>query len=228
MYAPDELLEQLKKEVLSEFPDQIISFDWSHEQECSFVLVEIGEIALQIPLAHRIRQIANTIVGHPDDSEYIVPISVHATESVGETEGLFNLTYYGAGSNSFSVRYYPNGDRSIPFNLSIHYKKMFEAIRTIHFDSPAQLWKRLVRPSRELAAKREGIESFSEELLAEELRDFLLKHIDFIKHIAQVIKKPLLILEPVPISAPSSNGTDENLFIQMQKAREMALPMVPA
>ena len=228
MYAPDELLEQLKKEVLSEFPDQIISFDWSHEQECSFVFVEIGEIALQIPLAHRIREIANTIVGHPDDSEYIVPISVHATESVGATEGLFNLTYYGAGSNSFSVRYYPNGDRSIPFNISLYDDKMFEAIRTIHFDSPAQLWKRLVRPSRERAAKREGIESFSCELLAKELRDFLLKHLDFIIHIAQVIKKPLLILEPVPILPPSSNGTDENLFIQLQKARKMVPPMVPA
>lgn len=225
MYAPDELLEQVKKEVLSEFPDQIISFDWSHEQECSFVGVQLGEIALQIPLGHRIREIANTIVGHPDDSDYIVPISVRASESVGATEGLFNMTYDAAGCNSFFVHYYaPERDRLIPFNISHYYDKMFEAIRTIHFDSPAQLWKRLVPPSRERAAKREGIESFSRELLAKELRDFLLKHLDFIIHIAQVTKKPLQILEPVPILAPSSNGTDENSFIEVQRTREMAHP----
>ena len=229
MYAPDELLEQLKKEVLSEFKDQILSFEWYHEQECSFVYVELGEIALQIPLGHRIHEIAYAIVGHPDNSEYIVPISVRASESVGETEGLFNLAYYGAGNNSFCVHYYaPEEDPLIPFNIWIHYKEMFEAIRTIHFDSPAQVWKHLVRPSRERAAKRDGIESFSKERLAKELRDFLLKHLDFIKHIAQVTKKPLLILEPVPLLEPSSNGADENLFIQAQRAREMALPMAVA
>ncbi|MGB0385823.1 MAG: hypothetical protein ACPGWR_13465, partial [Ardenticatenaceae bacterium] len=183
MYAPDELLEQVKKQVLTEFKDQILSFEWSHEQECSFVYVQIGEIALELPLEDRIHEMAYAIIGHPDNSQYIVPIHVRATESVEATDGLFNLAYHGGGSNSFSVHYYaPGRDRLTPFKVSIHYKKMFEAMRTIHLDSPAQLWKRLVRPSREPAAKRRGIESFSSDLLAEELRDFLLKHLDFIKH----------------------------------------------
>jgi hypothetical protein len=226
LYAPDKLLKKFKKQVLTEFKDQIISFEWSHEQECTFVLVEIGEIALQIPLGHRIRQIVNTIIGHPDSSEYIVSISVWASESVEATDGLFNLTYYGAGSNSFSVHYYaPQRDPLIPFNVSIHYRKMFEAMRTIHLDSPAQLWERLVRPSREPAAKRRGVESFSKELLAEELRDFLLKHLDFIKHIAKVTNKPLQIIEPVPTPSvtQSTNGTGEILFLKVYQAREMAL-----
>jgi len=61
------------------------------------------------------------------------PISVRASESVEETEGLFNLTHDGAGSNSFFVHYYaPERDRLIPFNVSIHYRKMFEAIRGLY------------------------------------------------------------------------------------------------
>ncbi|MGB0388954.1 MAG: hypothetical protein ACPGWR_29380, partial [Ardenticatenaceae bacterium] len=106
MYAPDELLEQVKKQVLTEFKHQIQSFQWFHEEEYTFILVEIGEIALQIPAIDRIHEIVYTIIGHPDSCEYIVSISVRAMESVEATDGLFNLTYHGAGSNSFFVHYY--------------------------------------------------------------------------------------------------------------------------
>ena len=226
MYAPDELLEQLKKQVLSEFPDQIISFQWVHEQECSFVYVEVRKIALQIPLDDRISEIVYSIVGHPDNSQYIVPIHVWAVESIETTDGLFNLSYHGAGSNSFSVRYYPpEQDGLISFNLSIHYKKMFDAIRTIHLDSPAQLWERLVRPSREAAALRRGIEGFSKQRLAKELRDFLLKHLDFIKHIAEVTNQPLEILEPV-IDTQSNNRKLYQLFVNGHQSQQKALALV--
>ena len=221
MYAPDELLEQAKKQALSEFPDQIISFDWSHEQECSFVYVEVGKIALQIPLDNRISEIVYRIVGHPDSSQYIVPIHVWAVESVDSTDDLFNLTYHGAGSHSFFVYYYvPGRDRLTPYQFSVDYKKMFDAMRTIHFDSPEQVWKRVVRPIDEKYAKYEEVHSFSKELLAEKLRDFLLKHLDFIKHIAKVINKPFEIFEPV-MDVQSSNGRDKGIFFNGHQADEM-------
>ncbi|MGB0385821.1 MAG: hypothetical protein ACPGWR_13455 [Ardenticatenaceae bacterium] len=230
MYVPYELLEQVKKQVLTEFKGKIISFEWFHEEEYTSILVQIGEIALQIPLDNRIHEIAYTIIGHPDSSEYIVPISVSATESVEATDGLFNLAYHGAGSNSFFVHYYaPERDPLRPFKVSVHYKKMFEAMRTIHLDSPAQLWKRLVRPIDETYAKHYKIHSFSKELLAEELRDFLLKHLDFIKHIAQVTNKPLQIIEPVPILAESNGQSGQRVRTKKaHQAREMALAIAAA
>ncbi len=228
MYAPDELLEQLKKQVLSEYPDQIISFQWVHEQECSFVYVKIGEIALQIPMIDRIHEIAYSIVGHPDDSPYIVPISVSASESVEATDGLFNLSYYGAGRNSFCVHYYaPERDRLRPYKVSVHYEEMFDAMRTIYFDSPAQVWKRLVRPIDETYAKYEEVHSFCKELLAEKLRDFLLKHLDFIKHIAKVINKPFEIFEPV-MDAQLTNGTVKRIFINGHQAHKTELALAAA
>ena len=228
MYAPDDLLEQLKMQVLSEFPDQIISFQWVHEQECSFVYVQIGEIALQIPMIDRIHEMAYTIVGHPDDSPYIVPISVSAMESIEATDGLFNLTYHGAGSNSFFVYYYvPGRDRLRPYQFSVHYQEMFDAMRTIHFDSPEQVWKRLVRPIDEKYAKYGEVHSFSKEVLAEELRDFLLKHLDFIKHIAKVINKPFEIFEPI-MDTQSSNGRVKGIFFKANQANEMELALAAA
>jgi len=205
------LLDQVKKEVMSEFKEQITHFEWFHEDEYTLITAEIGEIALQIPLGNRMRQIANDIIGHPDASQYIVPISVRAIESVDATDGLFNLTYHGAGSNSFFVHYYAlEREQSRPFKVLIPYRQMFDAVGTIHLDSPARLWEQLIRPIDETYAKHYGIHSFSKELLAKELRDFLVKHLDFIKHIAEVTGKLLQILEPAPRAsvAQSTNGTE--------------------
>lgn len=242
MYVPSELLQKVEQQVRAEFKDRILNFEWFHEEEYTLIMAEIGEIALQIPLGNRMRQIVNDIIGHPDVSEYIVPITVRAIESVDATDGLFNLAYHGAGSNSFLVHYYaPERERLMPFKVLIPYRKMFNAVRTIHFDSAAQLWEQLIRPSRERAAKQREVESFSKDVLAEELRDFLLKHLDFIKHIAEVTGKSLQILEPAPraSAAQSTNGTDpksptlnpqshERWREKGKPARQMALAIAAA
>ena len=47
--------------------------------------------------------------------------------------------------------------------------------------------------------------------MAADLRDFLIEHLDFIKHIAEAIRQPLHIFEPTPQPAStiqSSNGTE--------------------
>jgi hypothetical protein len=237
LYAPSELLEQVEQQVRSEFKEQITYFEWWNEEEYTTILVSIRSVALQITVKDRIRQIVNTIIGHPDACEYIVPISVSAIESVDATDGLFNLTYHGAGSNSFFVHYYaPERSGSNPFKVSIYYRKMFDAVRTIQLDSPAQLWERLVRPIREVYAKQEGISSFSKDLLASDLRDFLLEHLDFIQHIAEAIsfpvgaKKPLQILEPAAVKSPLPQPTNlpRRRASYLHKAREVALPVAAA
>ncbi len=200
MYAPSELLNQVEKQTLAEFGDQITHFEWSHEDEFTAIMVVIRSIVKQIPVGERIREIVNSLIGE----EYIVAIGVSPIESVNATNGLFNLTFY--GGTSFGIDYYPP-ERPNRFMIPVHYTKMFKAIRTIHFDSAFELWEGLVHPALPKIAKQEGVESFSKQLLADKLRDFLLKHLDFIKHIAEATKKPLHIFEPISALEPS-NGTE--------------------
>jgi hypothetical protein len=230
LYAPSELLEQVEQQVRSEFKEQITNFEWWNEDEYTTIIAESRLVAWQTPMGLSIREIVNTIIGHPDSSEYIVAILVRATESVDATDGLFNLTYSGA-VNSFFVHYYaPERSGSNPFKVSIPLRKMFDAVRTIQLDSPAQLWERLVRPIREVYAKQEGISSFSKALLASDLRDFLLEHLDFIKHIAVATKKPLQIIEPAAVKSPlpQPSNLPRRRASYLHKAREVALPVAAA
>ncbi len=200
MYAPPERLNQVEKQAKAEFGDQITYFEWWHEDEFTTIMVQIRSMALDIPIADRIREIVNSLIG----DEYIVAISVSPVESVDATDGLFNLTFDG-GVNSFFVDYYPaEHPEKKSFQIPIHNLKMFKAIRTIHFDSAQELWKGLIHPALPELAKQQAVNSFSKALLAEELRDFLLQHLDFIKHIAEATKKPLHVFEPL---LQSSNGS---------------------
>lgn len=200
LYAPSDLLNQVEKQALAEFGDQITDFEWSHEDEFTAIMVEIRSILKQIPVGERIREIVNSLIGE----EYIVAIGVWAVESVNATNGLFNLTFY--GGTSFGIDYYPP-ERPNRFKIPVHYTKMFKAIRTIHFDSAEELWQGLVHPALPKIAKREGVDSFCKALLADKLRDFLKEHLDFIKYVADATKKPLHIFEPIA-QPQSSNGTE--------------------
>lgn len=207
MYAPCELLNQVEKQTKAEFEDEITYFEWWHEDEFTTIMVQIRSMALDIPVADRIREIVNSLIG----DKYIVAISVSPVESIDATDGLFNLTFDG-GVRSFFVDYYlPEHPEKTRFQIPIHHLKMFKAIRTIHFDSAYELWEGLIHPALPELAKQEGVNSFSKALLAEELRDFLLQHLDFIKRIAEITtKKPLHVFEPL---LSSSNGS-------LQKAKE--------
>ncbi|MGB0387681.1 MAG: hypothetical protein ACPGWR_22925 [Ardenticatenaceae bacterium] len=229
MYPPSELLEQVEKQVLSEFKEQITYFEWWNEDEYTTIMVEIREIALEIPVSDRIREIVNTIIGHPDTSEYIVAISVSPIYRVGASDGLFNLIYDGGISVFFIDYYAPELPRTNPFVLSFFYTRMFKAIGFIQVDSPAQFWERFLRPDDEVDAKKEGVLSFRKDLLALPLRDFLLKHLDLIKHIAQATRNPLQILEPTPTPSQMShspNGTQASA--RTKKAHQMALALAVA
>ncbi|MGB0386824.1 MAG: hypothetical protein ACPGWR_18580 [Ardenticatenaceae bacterium] len=204
MYAPSNLLNQVEQQVRREFADQITYFESFHEDEYTTIMVEIRSTALQIPVGDRIGQIVDTIVA----DQYIVATSVVPIESVGSTDGLFNLTYYGGDETFFLDYYAPERPRSNPFRVSIYYYFMVDAVPTIHTDSAFQLWDRLFRPIQLKLAKHKGVESFCKHHLAFDLRDFLLQHLDFIKHIAAAKGKSLQIIEPVvkASSAESSNG----------------------
>jgi hypothetical protein len=193
LYPPSDLLDQVKKIALREFKEKITYFEWWNEDEYTTIMVEIREIALEIPVEDRIDEIVHAIIGHPDTSEYIVATSVSPIYRVGATDGLFNLIYDGGISVFFIDYYAPERARTNPFVLSFFYPRMFKGIRTIQLDSPAQLWERLIRPDDHTDAKQEGVLSFRKDVLAEALRDFLLKHLDFIKHISEATRNPLPI-----------------------------------
>ncbi len=224
MYAPSELLNQVEKQVFAEFGDQITYFEWWHEDEFTTIMAHVCSMALDIPVGDRIRQIVNSLIG----DEYIVAIAVSPIESVNATDGLFNLTFDG-GIDCFFVDYYlSEHPEQTRFQIPVHYLKMFKAIRTIHFDSPEELWEGLVHPSLPKLAKQEGIHSFSKVLLAGKLRDFLLQHLDFIKYIAKATKKPLHIFEPL---TESSNGSLQKQTEASPIAHEVHMPQavpVPA
>lgn len=227
MYVQSERLDKVKQQVTKEFGNQITSFEWWHEEEYTTIMVEIRSTVMQIPVGDRLRRIVNAVVGE----QYIVVISVRPIETIGCTNGLFNLTYDGALETFFIDYYAPEQLRANPFSVSIYDGKMIEVISTIHLDSAEQLWERLIRPLDEKYAKHEGVNSFTKELLAEELRNFLLKHLDFIKHIAQAVNKPLQILDPVPQLAPlSRNGTEPepqkaHLRAVLQHTRKVTAPL---
>ena len=229
LYPPSELLDQVEQQMMDEFADQIISFEWLYEVEFTSIYVQIrstASTALQIPIGDRLYEIIHDYFG----DEYIVAGSVTPVESVNATDGLFNLTCTG-GTNFFVDYYPPERARDKPYLTPIHYLRMFDAVRTIHLDSAEQLWERLIRPLDEKYAKHEGVDSFTKEQLAEELRDFLLQHLDFIKHIAQAVNKPRHIIEPVPQdSLFSSNGTGrepQKAFLRAVRKpkREVAMPL---
>jgi len=224
LYAPSELLNQVQKQAKASFGDQITHFEWWHEDEFTTIMVVIRSIALEIPVADRIRQIVNSLIG----DEYIVAIGVSPIESVDATDGPFHLIFDG-GVNCFFVDYYPSQrPERTRFQIPIHYTNMFKAVRTIHFDSAKELWEGLVHPAREVYAKQEGIHSFSKALLAGKLRDFLLQHLDFIKHIAEARKKPFHVFEP-PLE--SSNGSLQKQAETGTIAHEVHVPhavLVPA
>ena len=200
MYAPSEQLNQIEKQVLAEFGDQITYFEWWHEDEFTTIMVQVRSLTLDMVVEDYISQLIDRVIG----DEYIVALCVSPIESVDATDGLFNLTFNG-GVNCFFVDYYlSEHPEKTSFQIPIHYRNMFKAIRTIHFDSAEELWEGLLHPAREAYAKQEGIHSFSKALLAEDLRDFLLQHLDFIKYIAEATKKPLHVFEP---RLESSNGS---------------------
>lgn len=199
MYAPSELLNQIEKQALAEFGDQITYFEWWHEDEFTTIMVHVRSMALDMVVDDYISQLIDRVIG----DQYIVALCVSPIESVDATDGPFNLTFDG-GVDCFFVGYDPpERSERARFQIPIHYLKMFKAIRTIYFDSAQELWEGLVHPAREAYAKQEGIHSFSKALLACKLRDFLLQHLDFIKYIAEATKKPLHVFEPL---LESSNG----------------------
>jgi hypothetical protein len=206
LYAPSELLDQIKRQVTSEFKDIITSFEWYHEEEYTSIYIEIRQIAWDERVDDYTHQLINSILG----DQYIVPLLVRSIESVAATDGLFNLTYYGAGEH-FRLDYYaPERPRANPFRASIYYYKMIEAVPTIYLDSPSELWGQLFRPIQETFAQQQGSHSFSKKILAPDLRDFLLKHLGFIEHIAKAKGHSLQILSPAlitPLPQPS-NGSE--------------------
>jgi len=220
LYAPCELLNQVEKQAKAEFGDEITYFEWWHEDEFTTIMVEIRSMALQIPVSNRIYEMVDSLIG----DSYIVAIGVAPIESVDATEGLFNLIFYG-GDNTFFLHYYaPERPRSNPFSVGVHYTNMFKAVRTIHFDSDQELWKELFHPAMPKRAKQEGVKSFSKALLAKELRDFLLQHLDFIKYIAEATKKPLHVFEPL---LQSSNGSLQKKSETRTIAHEVVQRAVP-
>ena len=223
MYAPSEQLEQVKKQVLSEFKDEITYFEWWNEDEYTTIMVEIREITLDILIGDRIREIVHAIIGHPDTSEYIVATCVSPIYRVGANDGLFKLIYDGGISVFFIDYYAPELSHTNPFGLSFFYTRMFKAIRTILVDSPAQFWERLIHPDEQVDPKKAGVLSFKKELLALPLRDFLLEHLDLIKHIAEATKNPLQIEQPASLIEHSANGTAAAASHRQRKAPQMAL-----
>lgn len=209
MYAPSELLDQVEQQVRAEFGDEITSFEWFYEEGFTGIYIEIRSLALQIPVSRKTRQIINSCIGEPG-GPYIVSLSVSPIESVGCTDGQFNLSYEGGGETYWIDYYAPERPRTNPLVASIYYYTMNDALRTIHFDSPTQFWERLFHPLKETFAKEEGVPSFSKHLLAEDLRDFLLEHLDFIKHIAAAKGKSLEILSPAPPLASQSKESNGN------------------
>jgi hypothetical protein len=206
LYAPSEQLDQVEKQVKSEFQDIITYFEWFYEDEFTTIIIEIGDTALQIPVMLRARQIINSICS----DKYIVDLLVRPVESIDASDGLFNLTYEG-GVPYFIIDYYPpERARSNPFVASVDYDTMIEAVPTIYLDSPSELWGRLFRPIQETFAQQQGVHSFCKKILAPDLRDFLLKHLGFIEHIAKAKGHSLQILPPAlitPLPQPS-NGTE--------------------
>ena len=226
MYAPSELLLQVEKEVKAEFKDQMTDFEWYYEEEYTSITVKIRKTAWQKHVICRTRQMIDAIIGDP----YIVSLMVRSIESVGEADDLFKLTYDG-GSHVFFVKYYaPERPRSTPFSVSIYYTRLIKGVRMIHLDSAFELWQQLFPPVVSKLAKREEVHSFCAKNLAEEWRDFLLKHLDFIESIADATGSPLKILQPLPQLAAvshSSNGAGasppEMLTRQVAREHELAL-----
>ncbi|MGB0386982.1 MAG: hypothetical protein ACPGWR_19375 [Ardenticatenaceae bacterium] len=206
MYPPSELLLQVEKQVKAEFKDQVTDFEWLYEEEYTSITVRIRKTAWQKHVICRTRQIIDAIIGDP----YIVALMVRPIERVGEADDLFNLVYNG-GSNVFFVNYYaPERPRSTPFSPPIYYTQFMKAIRTIRLDSPFELWKGLFPPAYRRLAKKKGVTSFCAKNLAEELRDFLLKHLDFIESIAEATGRPLQILYPLPQFAASVDDSSHS------------------
>ena len=236
MYAQSEQLDQIEKQAASEFHKVITHFEWVHEDNFTTIIVEIRDTALQIPIMDRIREIIDSIIG----DQSVVDLLVRPVESVNAFDGLFNLTYEG-GIPYFIIDYYApecesssSEHRSSSFMASIDYYTMIEAIHTIHLDSAEQVWDRLFRPIHSQLAKKAGIKSFSKSL-APDVRDFLLSHLDFIKHIADAKGDVLQILEPAPqvVSLPSSplaNGHQQPAARKRAVAsqQELALPTAVA
>ena len=194
MYVPSEQLNQVKKQALAEFGDEITDFEWWQENDITTIMLQTRSIPLKMPLTDRIREIVNSLIG----DQYIVGIGVLPIQSVGATDGLFNLTFDG-GINSFFIDYYaPERPRSNPFSVGFYDFQIFYALRTIDINKAEQLWERLINPAFLELAKQQGIHSFSKELLACKLRDFLLEHLDFIKDIAKARKKRFELFEPPP------------------------------
>jgi hypothetical protein len=202
LYAPSELLKQVERQIKAEFKDIITSFESFYEDEFTSIIVEIREMACHIYVDERCFQIINSIIG----DEYIVDLLVRPIESIDQPDGLFNLTYEGAG-NTFFVDYYaPERPRSNPFKTSIYYTTMIEAMGRVYLDSPSELWGRLFRPIKEVLAKRQGVNSFCKEL-APDLRCFLLENLNFIERMHQSSDELLEVPQLAPLPQPS-NGTE--------------------
>lgn len=227
MYTPSELLSQVEKEIRAEFKDLITCFESFHEEEYTSIIVEIRKTAGQNIVIRRSREIIDAIVGEA----YIVSLLVRPIERVGESNGLFNLVYSG-GVDSFFVKYYaPERPRSTPFSAAIYSTQFMKAMRTIRIDSPFELWERLFSPAYSRLANKKGVSSFSAKNLACDLRDFLLKHLDFIESIAQATGRSLEILDPLPqLTVKMSHSTNgagasppEMLRRQVVREHELAL-----
>lgn len=220
MYVRSELLDQVEQQVRAEFGDEITSFEWFYEEGFTGIYIEIRSLALQLPVSYRTDEIINSLIGE----EYIVCLSVSPIESVGCTDGQFNLSYEGGGETYWVDYYAPERPRTNPLVAAIYYYTMNDAVRTIHLDSPTQFWERLFHPLKETFAKEEGVPSFSKHLLAEDLRDFLLEHLDFIKYIAAAKGKSLEILSPAPPLASQSKETNGNRQqAPVRRRKELAL-----
>jgi hypothetical protein len=156
LYVPSELLLQVEQQVRAEFGDEITSFEWFYEVEFTGIYIEIRSLALQLPVSYRTDEIINESLGE----EYIVSLSVSPIESVGCTDGQFNLSYEGGGESYWIDYYAPERPRTNPFVASIYYYTMNDAVRTIHFDSPTQFWERLFRPIHETLASKKASPPF--------------------------------------------------------------------
>ena len=234
MYVPSEQLQQVEKKIRAEFKHVITSFESFYEDEFTSIIVELGKMAGHIEVEQRCIQIVNSVIG----DEYIVSLLIRPIESIDQPTDLFNLTYSGA-SNNFLIDYYapeyarlscPSGKNH--FRTTIYYTKMIKALRTIHFDSPSELWSRLFRPIKEILAQRRGVHSFCKDL-APDLRDFLVEHLDFIERMIEASGETLQVL-PAPITllppSPLANGRKPSLARQhaATSQQELALPTAVA
>ncbi|MDD5367599.1 MAG: hypothetical protein PHQ40_00820 [Anaerolineaceae bacterium] len=172
----------------NELPDHIVAVEYDEDAEGQgTIAVEIKDVAWQYYVTGICRTILREILEEP----FSVSLLVIPVARIGESEGLFGLTYRG-GVNSFFIHYYaPERQRNKPFTVPVYYRKLIDVLRIIptkkgpSLENAEAIWNRLFSTSYEVLARQQGIHTFTASNLAARLRQFLIDVIDEIKEIAE-------------------------------------------